>query len=249
MYRQSKKKYVKQERGMDLGPVIVIDPGHGGSDPGATGFGLQEKNINLDIAQRVRNKLGNFADVNLTRNSDVFISLSDRAAYANRAGADLFVSLHVNAGGGTGFESYVYPDASSGTRDITRDIYETMSGFYRSKGFPARGFKEANFAVLRETDMSALLLENLFIDNQKDADMLKLPEFRAEIAGEIAGGIIKALNLVEAPQPQEPGHWAAEYFKRLQDAGLVNSEHNLDSGVTWGEFSAVVIRLMDRNSL
>ncbi len=228
-----------------MAPRIVIDPGHGGHDPGALGNGLQEKNITLDIAQKIRNRLFNYADVSLTRDSDVFVSLSDRAAFANRQDTDLFVSIHVNAGGGTGFESYIYPNASAVSRSITRDIYQAVADFYLSAGFPDRGFKEANYAVLRETEMPAILMENLFIDTREDADRLQDPLFRENIAAATAYGIIKALKLTPK-QPEEPPHWAADYFRHLRDAGLVNSDHNLDSPVTWGEFSAVISRLLDR---
>ncbi len=233
-----------------MAPKIVIDPGHGGHDPGAQGYGLQEKNINLDIALKIQNKLVNYADVSLTRDSDVFVSLSDRAAVANRKGADLLVSVHVNAGGGTGFESYIYPAASPASREITRDIHRAAAEFYLSAGFLDRGFKEANFAVLRETDMPAILTENLFIDTKEDAARLQDPLFRDKIAAATVNGIIKALDMAPqqpAPQqPEAPPHWAVEYFKRLRDEGLVDSSHNLDAPVTWGEFSAVISRLLDK---
>ncbi|MBU7008629.1 N-acetylmuramoyl-L-alanine amidase [Phosphitispora fastidiosa] len=233
-------------------PKIVIDPGHGGHDPGAQGYGLQEKNINLDIAQKIRNKLVDYADVSLTRNGDVFVSLSDRAAFANREGADLFVSVHVNAGGGTGFESYIYPAASTASREITKVIHRAAADFYVSAGFLDRGFKEANFAVLRETDMPAILTENLFIDTREDAARLQDPLFRDKIAAATVNGIIRALQLAPpqpAPQqPEAPPHWAVEHFKRLREEGLVDSSHNLDAPITWGEFSAVISRLLDKLS-
>jgi len=90
---------------------IVIDPGHGGKDPGATAFGMQEKDIVLQVAKKLgvqlKKKLG--CEVILTRNKDVFLSLEERTAIANANGADLFVSLHLNAHPSEkvfGFETY-----------------------------------------------------------------------------------------------------------------------------------------------
>lgn len=232
---------------------VVIDPGHGGQDTGAVGFGLQEKNINLDIALHLRGLLANLADVSMTRSSDTFISLSERAALANKLGADLFVSIHVNAGGGTGFESFVFTNANAECRKTGEVLHKEVSGFYTQNGFTNRGLKTANFAVLRETQMPSTLIENLFIDTQKDAERLKEPGFREEIARAIAGGIMKVLDLhAPAPQPAPqpvPPPWAVENFNRLMQAGLVTSQHNLDAPVTWGEMSAVIARLLDKLKL
>lgn len=229
---------------------IVIDPGHGGDDPGAMGFGLQEKNLTLDIAVKLREKLANYADVKLTRTGDTSVSLSERAAQANRMGADFFISLHVNAGGGTGFESYIYTNAGAETQRIGQTVHNEVAGFYAANGFPDRGLKKAGYTVLKKTLMPALLLENLFLDRQSDSGKLKDPVFRQNIAAAIANGVIKALNLQEQPeQPGPPPHWAREDFIRLVQAGLVKGQHNLDTAVTWGEMSAVLARLLDKLGL
>lgn len=241
---------------------IVIDPGHGGYDPGAEGYGLQEKNVNLDIALKLREKLANYADITMTRASDIFVSLSERAAIANRIGADYFIGIHVNAGGGTGFESYTYTKSLAESERIRSIMHQYVAAFYLTNGFPDRGIKKADFAVLRDTNMPAVLLENLFIDTQADSNKLKDPVFRANAAGVIGDGVIKALNLQgqdqssdpmpaprPSPLPDPPSHWAAPDFRRLQEAGLVNSPHDLDSTVTWGEMSAVLARLLDKLKL
>jgi N-acetylmuramoyl-L-alanine amidase len=232
--------------------LIVLDPGHGGSDPGAVGSGLQEKNINLELVRRVQRKMADTADVILTRNSDVFLSLADRADRANKQNADLFVSLHVNAGGGTGFESYIHPAASAASVEMQNRIHHEVAGYYARFGLRDRGKKRANFAVLRLTEMPAVLLENLFIDNKTDADKLKDPAFLDGLAESVSNGILKALGEQPGPQP-DPGpqpeplpHWAQKDFERLRQAGLVTAGHDLDSSVTWGELSAVVARLLDK---
>ncbi|MCR8849950.1 N-acetylmuramoyl-L-alanine amidase [Rossellomorea sp. SC111] len=179
-------------------PIIVLDPGHGGTDPGAMGNGLQEKNLTLTIGLKVKQLLeANYSvDVRLTRETDRYVGLSERADFANAPGALYFVSLHHNAGGGTGFESYIYPGTSSSETGRRQDImHKEIMNFLSGYGLRDRGQKEANFAVLRETAMPAILLENLFIDSVNDANLLKDPTFITGLSNAIASGVGKALNL------------------------------------------------------
>ncbi|UTE77642.1 N-acetylmuramoyl-L-alanine amidase [Rossellomorea sp. KS-H15a] len=179
-------------------PIIVLDPGHGGTDPGASGNGLQEKNLTLTIGLKVKQLLEAkyVVDVRLTRETDVFVGLSERADYANALGASYFVSLHHNAGGGTGFESYIYPGTSSSETGRRQDVmHGEIINFLSGYGVRDRGQKEANFAVLRETAMPAILLENLFIDTVNDANLLKNSNFITGLSNAIATGIGKALKL------------------------------------------------------
>jgi N-acetylmuramoyl-L-alanine amidase len=174
---------------------IMIDPGHGGSDPGAVGNGLQEKNLTLTISRHIRDMLQNDYDgvsVSMTRNSDVFVGLSQRASMANQWGADYFMSIHINAGGGTGFESYIHTSRTSGSVRAQDIIHPEI---VRAMNVRDRGKKTANFAVLRETNMPAILTENLFIDNATDAAKLKDANFLRTIARGHVNGLQKAFNL------------------------------------------------------
>lgn len=100
--------------------VVVIDPGHGGRDSGATGYGLLEKDVNLSIASHMRDELNQYAGVSvvMTRDGDYALGdtteedLAERVEIAKRAGADVFVSIHINSGGGTGSEVWVPNGAS-----------------------------------------------------------------------------------------------------------------------------------------
>ncbi|MDH4065900.1 MAG: N-acetylmuramoyl-L-alanine amidase [Acidobacteriota bacterium] len=97
---------------------IVIDPGHGGRDPGASAHGIKESNLTLDVALRLERLLGNEPgiEVVLTRRSDVYVPLEERTAIANREAADLFLSIHANASRNTaahGVETYYLSFASS----------------------------------------------------------------------------------------------------------------------------------------
>ncbi len=181
--------------------LVFIDPGHGGHDPGASGNGLVEKELTLKLGLLVVDLLVNNFEVNiaLTREKDSYVGLDERANLANNAGADLFVSLHNNAfnGSARGFESFVYVNltADSPTFKIQDIIHEYLAAFYDKFDIPDRGKKQANFAVVRETEMSAILLENLFIDNKQDAEFLKA--HLNDLALAITEAIAKAMNLPE----------------------------------------------------
>ncbi|HEY8342256.1 MAG TPA: N-acetylmuramoyl-L-alanine amidase [Calditerricola sp.] len=187
---------------------VVIDPGHGGKDPGAVGLGLQEKEVVLHLAQHVRRELGAYeVDVLLTREADERVSLEERVRMANRVNADLFVSLHCNAGGGQGFESYVHPAAPERTRVIRDVLHFRVMAFLAPYGIRDRGRKEANFFVLRETKMPAVLLETLFLDHPREHALLRDEAFRKELAQAIAAGIAQAMALSRRElQPPGTGH-------------------------------------------
>ncbi|TLS36276.1 N-acetylmuramoyl-L-alanine amidase family protein [Pseudalkalibacillus caeni] len=174
---------------------IFIDPGHGGTDTGATGNGLLEKNLTLEIGLQVRDILqSSYQDVEvmMSRSSDITVSLEQRTTMANNWGANLFVAVHINAGGGTGYEDYVYPGVGLPTISYQEIIH---SEILKQVDFYDRGKKEANFYVLRETGMPAILTENGFIDTLEDANKLKDPSFLHSIAQGHANGIARAMSL------------------------------------------------------
>ncbi|HEX6683430.1 MAG TPA: N-acetylmuramoyl-L-alanine amidase [Candidatus Limnocylindrales bacterium] len=173
-------------------PKIYIDPGHGGTDVGAVGNGLREKDVTLDLALRLNHILviGYGFQTRLSRSSDVTRSLGSRTSDANTWGANIYVSIHINAGGGTGFESYRYPSAGSGTIRLHNLLHTRVIAAMRTvAAVTDRGQKTANFHVLRETAMSAVLTENLFIDRAADAALLKRNDFRHAVASGHATGI------------------------------------------------------------
>ncbi|WP_353855662.1 N-acetylmuramoyl-L-alanine amidase [Bacillus sp. Bos-x628] len=174
---------------------IFIDPGHGGTDSGAVANGLFEKNLTLQIALFLRDILISEYDgisVRLSRSTDQTVTLSERTNAANSWKADYFVSIHINAGGGTGFESYVYPGVSAPTTTYRNALHDEIA---RSVDLTDRGKKNANFHVLRETSMSAILTENGFIDTTSDANKLRNASFLQSIARAHASGLEKAFQL------------------------------------------------------
>lgn len=178
---------------------LFIDPGHGGSDPGAVGNGLQEKNLTLQIALALRNILANeYQGVSLllSRTGDQTVSLTQRTNAANQWGADYYLSIHINAGGGTGFESFIYPGVGVPTTTYQSVIHDEVIA---QTNYNNRGKKTANYHVLRESNMPALLTENGFIDHVNDASKLKSLSFLTSIARGHANGIARAFNLTKKP--------------------------------------------------
>ncbi|WP_338631928.1 peptidoglycan-binding protein [Clostridium baratii] len=169
---------------------VFIDPGHGGSDSGAVGNGLREKDIALDISKKLGDILRkNGIQVKFSRTSDVYISLSERAAMANSWGADLFVSVHCNSfsdSSANGTECFSHPTAGTSTKGLSRNVANSIAN---KLVLTNRGHKEANFAVLRLSNMPAILVETAFISNSSNASKLKSRQydFASAIASQILG--------------------------------------------------------------
>ena len=173
---------------------VIIDPGHGGKDPGAIGIGgLREKDVILPISIRVAQILQqNGVQAILTRNSDFFVSLKGRVDMAERRNADLFVSIHANSVGlsrpdVSGLEVYYY---SSGL-NLARSV---RSGILNSVRVKDRGVRRARFYVLRKTSMPAILVETGYVTGREDAPKLASPQYREEMAQGIANGILSYIR-------------------------------------------------------
>jgi N-acetylmuramoyl-L-alanine amidase len=174
--------------------TVVIDPGHGGNDPGAVGIGsIHEADIVLPIAQQVAAALEQQGvQAILTRNDDREVELEPRVQLAERARATLFVSIHANSisldrPDVNGFETYYY---SSG-QALAQSLYSTT---LQTLGIPGRGVHQARFYVLRRTTMPSTLIEIGFVTGSEDALRLANPEFRSQLAAAIAKGILQYLQ-------------------------------------------------------
>jgi len=176
--------------GLLINKIIVVDPGHGGSDPGAVYSNVNEKDLNLDIALRLKQLLEESgARVLMTRESDIYVNLYTRADIANRVGADLFVSIHNNAStnastSGTMTLYYPSPEKKVLAKILQKAVVETL-------GLPDLGISERpNLVVTRETKMPSALVEVAFMSNQKDLALLQTEEFRQRAAEGIYKGIL-----------------------------------------------------------
>lgn len=171
--------------------VIVIDAGHGGNDPGAIGNGLNEKDIVLDVALRVEKLLQQSgARVVMTRSSDTYPTLTERVKLAHDVGADVFISIHINAAASPaahGTETYWNATyASTESRRLAEAIHQRL---IEKLGTRDRGVKQGNFQVIRTTKMPSVLLELAFITNAEDAALLKSDSFRQRSAEAIYEGL------------------------------------------------------------
>lgn len=172
--------------------VIVIDPGHGGRDPGAVGRdNIYEKDIVIDISLQVANLLeAQGMTVVMTRNQDVAVDLEPRVQTAERYNADVFVSIHANAinlsrPDVNGSETYYY--RSNQGFALANSIHQRL---INDVGMNDRGVREARFYVIRRTSMPAALVEVGFVTGDVDAPLLQTPSVRTAMAEAIATGIL-----------------------------------------------------------
>jgi N-acetylmuramoyl-L-alanine amidase len=191
---------------------IYLDAGHGGNDGGAAANGIKEKDIVLDVCKRIAAGLKNYENttVVMSRDTDIFLSLSERTQKANKTDADLLLSVHINAAANKaakGFESYVYTSVNSGTVAFQNVLHAEILRAMGT-GIEDRGKKRANFHMVRESKMKAVLTENLFISNSSEAAKLKDAAFRQRIAEGHINGVVKFLGLKKkagsAPKPEQP---------------------------------------------
>lgn len=168
---------------------VFIDPGHGGSDPGAIGpTGVRESAVALAVGLRVAKLCVAWAQPVLSRHENVPLSLQQRAALANDAGADLFVSVHANAfttPAAHGTETYHFPGSANG-RALAQAIHPRLVA---ATGRRDRGIKTARFAVLRLTRMPAVLLELAFITNPEEEALLADTQWQDTVAAAIDAGL------------------------------------------------------------
>jgi len=178
---------------------VIIDPGHGGPDPGAIGIGgIRESDVVLDVSKIVKKLLSDKGvKVRLTRNSEIDLDLPPRVSYANRTGADIFVSIHANASRGkrrdiNGLETFYYRGWRGKllAKRIQKHILRV------SPGSPDRGVKQERFYVIKNTRMPAVLVEIGFLTGRLDARRLDKAIHRKRIAYAIAKGILEYLSKV-----------------------------------------------------
>lgn len=186
---------------------IYIDSGHGGSDGGAQGNGLSEKVLTLKIAKEVERQLQGYENVQtkMSRSSDYNKSLQARTNDANNWGADIFLSIHINSAtnpSANGFETHIHNIVPSKTIALQNTLHQEIMN--QIKGVTDRGKKRSNFHVLRETNMSSILTENLFIVNKGDSERLKKESFLIKLATGHVLGLEKFLGLRKVANVSEP---------------------------------------------
>ncbi len=220
--------------------TVVVDPGHGGRDPGATGIGgLREKDVNLSIAKKLAARLEDRGfEVVLTRDRDRTLTLEERTAAAESSGGDVFISIHANASRRSrtrGIEIYTLDanherhsldvaarengvpaarldplqralariqvgELASQSERLASLVHENViRGIQqRNRSLPDLGLKKGPFYVLFMSSMSSVLVETGFVTNKRDAKLLRSAQFQSELAVQIADGVDRYRQQIEA---------------------------------------------------
>ena len=224
---------------------IFIDAGHGGNDPGAVANGLREKDTNLKLSLMLEKELKNYkCEVMQSRRGDTTVDLDARPRLANQWGADLFISLHSNAHSNdraNGYEDFIHDSADERTHNIRVVAHREIAKVWAAENRTIRGMKTANFAVLRGAKMPAILIENGFLTNTKDAELMKNSVFIGKLASQTAKGVAMSLGL-EANGRKE--HWAKKFYDYLVKEGMTIHEQRFDDNITRGEMFALIARAM-----
>lgn len=200
--------YIEPKNPKDIyDKIVVIDPGHGGFDPGTNTAELNEKDITLDIGRKVVTLLDQNPNIKVytTRTTDTYVDLQDRAQFANKL-ADLFVSIHVNANdqilSANGTEVYYYPNANESIYNITSKecaeiMCDSLSATLNSR---RRENKKDSYIVIRETKMPSILCEVGFLTNKEEAKLLADDSYRTKAAEGISKGVTTILNKMSSEQ-------------------------------------------------
>ncbi len=178
--------------------LVMIDPGHGGKDPGAIGLGgLKEVDVILPVSLQVAQILRkNGIEVKMTRNSDYFVGLDERVTMSRQAGATLFVSIHANSIDNrpdvNGLELYHYNIGKSFAETVHRNVleYVNKNGFFIAD----RRVRSARFLVLRKSSIPAILVETGYLTSETEAARLRRDDYRKVMAEGIAQGIIQYIK-------------------------------------------------------
>ena len=184
----------------------MVDPGHGGGDAGARGpEGAKESMINLGVSLKLRDKLEALgAEVRMTRDTDRKVSHPDasqseelraRVAMANSWPAQVYVSVHSNSAANPaahGTETYHSRNASEKSKEMAAAVHKEMVG---ATGFRDRGVKAANFHVIKNTHMPAILVETGFVSNPVEEKHLTDPEMQDKMAQAITNGVEQVFGL------------------------------------------------------
>lgn len=232
---------------------IGLDPGHGGSDPGAVGNGLLEKEVTLKVSLLLGNLLVKAGvEVAYSRKEDTDVSLEERASLFNRARVDLVVSLHVNSSEDSraGYlATYILGfggQAAKAARAIQQELVAALK-------WPDGGVREADFYILRETEAPAVLVEMGFLSHPQEAEALKTEEIRRLLALGLARGIATYLGLdpgIFSAKEDISGHWAEGAIRRCLELGLMHGypdgSFRPDNFATRAELASALMNLLDK---
>jgi N-acetylmuramoyl-L-alanine amidase len=187
------------ENGLLTNKIIIVDPGHGGSDPGAVAGNIKEKDLNLQVAKILTDMLKEAgANVYMTRKDDRYVGLYTRAAIANNLNADLFISIHHNASSNSaakGVMTLFYPSSKKQKMNGQKFAQIVQKNMVNDLNAPDWGIiARPNLVVTRETRMPAALAELGFMSTKSELERLVTYEFQEQAAKSLYKSIIEALK-------------------------------------------------------
>jgi len=176
---------------------VVIDPGHGGKDPGSLAYGLVEKDLTLDLARRIERLLvGKGISAELTRLDDSYVELADRAARTHQSEKTIFLSLHFNAHADrsiSGSETLYWPGSEAG-RELASYVQGELGRRLVTRN---RGFRPERLKVLELAPVTGILVECGFITNRWESQRCGAEWFRQIVAEEIVQGLLRYREVTE----------------------------------------------------
>ena len=179
-----------------LKKIIIIDAGHGGTDPGSVKQGIQEKDINLQIALQLQKRLeAKGYKVVMTRDDDTAISLKNRAKLANQAKGDLLISIHQNSfrdASVHGIEVFYTPGKGTYDDRLANCIQEALISYTQAKDRHVREI--TNLLIIRESNMSACLIESAYLSNDTERELIQTKDYQDKVVTGIIEGIENFLN-------------------------------------------------------
>lgn len=233
---------------------IVIDAGHSFSTPGkrSPDGSLREYHFNAPTARYVADELLHGyegVEILMTHDDSRDVPLKERTDRANTWKADLFVSIHANATGegwssAQGIETYVYTTRPAAALKLAEAVHRNL---IRATGRPDRGVKSADFHVLRETKMTAILVECGFMTNKQECELLKSDDYRRKCAAAIVQGIVETYGLRKKPvQPKldDVSDWAREARDWAVAKGITDGSRPKDT-VTREEVWTMLWRMVN----
>lgn len=233
---------------------IILDAGHAYGTPGKeTPDGMKEFDFNAAVAEIAKRMLAEYQNVQVHFTHDpsgkIDVSLDKRCEHANKIMADVFVSIHANAYGkggwneSDGIETFVYTTKPKDSLALATKVQRNL---IKETGRDNRGVKTANFQVLRETKMDAILVECGFMTNKAEAALLKTKDYREKCARAIVAGLVEQFGLklkpkpAPAPKPVAKPAPAKGYVVQVGYFGNIENAKNLEKLLEAKGFDAVI---------
>lgn len=219
--------WTRHKEGRDNHLKIILDAGHGYETAGKrTPDGMREYEFNRVVANYAKKMLEEYENVQVyfTHSDERDVPLSERTDKANQLNVDIFVSIHANAYGSggwndvNGIETFVYVTKPKQSYEVAQIVQKELVNL---TGRTNRGLKTANFHVLRETAMTAILCECGFMTNREEAELLKSDSYRKTCAQAIVNGLVEYYGLQKKPEPKPKGLWKVQ-------VGAFSTKENAD---------------------